>query len=333
MNNNLMKIINDNNVICVMEFGSRLYGTDTPNSDTDYKGIYLPTSEQILLQNIPKSISFNSKSSKDESKKNTKDDVDIELYSLNYFIELCLKGETVGIDMLHCPDNKLVYLNTKNKDIWYYIRENRKEFYTNNLKGFVGYCRKQAYKYGIKGSRISDARKVYDFLYNYGINVDEVATLNDIWDILPGGDHIHFVMAGKNNDEEFYQVCGKKMQKTSKISYCIGMMKSFIDSYGHRALLAKENKGIDWKAVSHAMRYGQQIKELFETGDIIFPLKQREYLKAIKNGELDYLSEVVPKLESLMDEIEILSDNTNLPSKPNRKFWEDFIITYYRELI
>ena len=38
------------------KFGSHLYGLDTPNSDTDYKGIYMPTLSQLLLGTWPKSI-------------------------------------------------------------------------------------------------------------------------------------------------------------------------------------------------------------------------------------------------------------------------------------
>ena len=30
-----------------MKFGSKLYGTDTPLSDTDFKGIYLPTIDEF----------------------------------------------------------------------------------------------------------------------------------------------------------------------------------------------------------------------------------------------------------------------------------------------
>ena len=37
------KIKSENNIIVLMKFGSHLYGTNTENSDTDLKGIYMPT--------------------------------------------------------------------------------------------------------------------------------------------------------------------------------------------------------------------------------------------------------------------------------------------------
>jgi len=38
------------NLICEMVFGSHLYGTATEKSDRDFKGIFLPTAEEILFE-------------------------------------------------------------------------------------------------------------------------------------------------------------------------------------------------------------------------------------------------------------------------------------------
>ena len=46
------------NLIVKMKFGSHLYGTDTENSDVDYKGVFLPSKEDILLGRIQKSYNF-----------------------------------------------------------------------------------------------------------------------------------------------------------------------------------------------------------------------------------------------------------------------------------
>ncbi len=324
MNKHLEELIKDMNIVVVMRFGSQLYGTDNENSDEDYKGIFIPSKSDIFLNKIPKSVSFNSGN---DSSKNSKDDIDIELYSIHYFIELACKGETVSLDMLHCNSENIII----NSQVWGAISCYKKKFYTNNLKGFVGYCRKQAAKYGIKGSRLSDARKVLNFLgimnqRNDFSNYDMYTTMNDVWNKLPKGDHIHFVTGGKkDSQEEFYQVCGKKLQKTSKIIYCMKILEGFIHSYGHRALLAEKNEGIDWKAMSHALRCGYQIKELYKTNGIKFPLKSSKYLLKVKNGEIHY-KKVAMCLEGLMDTIEKLSKEVNLPSKVNRKFWDKWLI-------
>lgn len=40
------------NKIVELEFGSHLYGTSTPNSDRDYKAIYIPEAIDILLGHV-----------------------------------------------------------------------------------------------------------------------------------------------------------------------------------------------------------------------------------------------------------------------------------------
>ncbi len=39
-------------LIVEMRFGSHLYGTATPQSDLDFKAVYLPAARDILLQRV-----------------------------------------------------------------------------------------------------------------------------------------------------------------------------------------------------------------------------------------------------------------------------------------
>ncbi len=97
-------------IIVKMKFGAHLYGTATPDSDMDYKGIFLPTKEELLLGRVPKSPNYST--GKDESR-NTKNDIDIELYALNYFKKLACDGQTVAMDMLHAPENMILQKSKK----------------------------------------------------------------------------------------------------------------------------------------------------------------------------------------------------------------------------
>jgi predicted nucleotidyltransferase len=45
------------NKILEIKFGSALYGTSTPNSDLDLKGIYLPTAKEICLNSYKRTTS------------------------------------------------------------------------------------------------------------------------------------------------------------------------------------------------------------------------------------------------------------------------------------
>ena len=304
------------NILAKIKFGSHLYGTASENSDLDYKGIYMPSLEDILLGRVKKSINLSTNKS---NQKNSKDDVDIEFYSLHYFIHLACEGETVALDMLHAPDNMIV----ETSDIWKILQRNKHQFYTKNLKAFIGYARRQASKYGIKGSRLNDAKKVLEY-FEYCMDFE---TIKKHWDYLPEGEHIFKLSpTDKSNNERLYEVCGRKINENAKISYSREIVKKFYEAYGERARQAANNENIDWKAVSHALRAAFQVKEILLEKTITFPLASAYYLKQVKAGKLDYQTEVAPQLDSLMDEVEELSKSSDLPMKVNRNYWDAFTI-------
>lgn len=177
----------DLNIIVMMKFGSHLYGTATPDSDLDYKGIFLPTRDEILLNRVPQS--FNECTKKGNEARNTSDDVDTEIYSLHYFLKLACEGQTVALDMLHAPKNMLL----QSSWIWESLVYYRTLFYTKNLQAFVGYARRQAAKYGIKGSRLNAVQDVIAFLSKISMSGDghQGYRLCDVWNHLPRGEHIH----------------------------------------------------------------------------------------------------------------------------------------------
>ena len=137
-------------------FGSHLYGTSTENSDQDYKGIYMPTLRDVVNGLYPQQLKYNTGN---DQTKNGPEDIDSEIYCIQKFLQLAFDGETVAIDMLHCPDDMLVVDSLE----WQFLRANRARFYTKNMKAYIGYCRTQAAKYGIKGSRLDDCQKVLSF--------------------------------------------------------------------------------------------------------------------------------------------------------------------------
>lgn len=301
-------------LIVKMQFGSHLYGTNTLDSDVDYKGIFMPSKKQIFLGRIPKS--YNQTTKKNNDRKNTSGDTDTEIYSLHYFIELACQGQTVALDMLHAPQGMILI----SSPVWDSIIEQREKFYTKNLKAFIGYARRQAAKYGIKGSRLNAAGLVLNYLKS----LSEDERLSSFWNKLPQGEHIHFIDKDKNGLRQ-YQIVGKIFQETSRVGYVIPILQHFHDEYGKRAQLAAENKGIDWKAISHALRAAYQTKQLLTENIIVFPLKEASYLLKVKQGQQDYITEVVPILEDLMDEIEKLSEQSGLPAKVNRKYWDRWL--------
>jgi len=112
------------------------------------------------------------------------------------------------------------------------------------------------------------------------------------------------------------------------------VVKKFYKSYGERAKQAEQNLGINWKAVSHALRVAYQTKQILTEKKITYPLKEAIFLKQVKAGKFNYLNLVASLLESLMTEVKTLAEVSTLPVKTDIKFWDNFIIDeiedYYR---
>lgn len=252
--------------------------------------------------------------------RNTKDDVDIEYYSLQYFLRLACQGQTIALDMLHTTKE----CTEVTSDVWEYLQDHRKDFYTRNLKAFIGYAYQQAAKYGLRGSRLGAASEVLDLLKAY----PPEDKLHSVWESLPARAHCHVEPPSPNGIPQ-YSVCGKILQATMSIGYAVSILNEFYDKYGARARMAEKNEGIDGKAVSHAIRAAIQVKSILTDGDIVFPLKDAPYLLKVKQGKLDYSTQVAPVLEELMDEVKALSDKSPLPNEVDTHVWDEWLIRVY----
>lgn len=300
-----------------MLFGSHLYGLNTTSSDKDYKGIYLPEKRELLLGTYAKEYRH---STGNPHGKNTSEDVDTTVIALPTFVKFACEGETFAIDMLHCNEPLVT------SDVWKSLVLNRTKFYSKNLKAFVGYVKRQAAKYGLKGSRLAEIKKVIEYVETQG-------TKGKIGELvgLPEGEHCRWIETDVSEvgRQRFYEVNGRKYQDTLSSQALLDALNKMYDSYGDRAKLAETNNGIDWKAVSHALRAGYQARDIYLNGDFQYPLKETPFILNVKTGQLNYTTEVAPVLESLVEEVDCLSDKSDLPKSVDRNWWDEWLIDVY----
>ncbi|UHS65314.1 thioredoxin [Escherichia phage P896] len=319
-------------------FGSHLYGTSTPESDVDFKEIFVPHPRDILLGTAMNHTNLNTNNT---ATKNTKDDVDHELYSLKYFFKLAADGETVALDMIHTPADLVVKSDLP--DVWKFIQDNRSRFYTTNMKAYLGYVRKQASKYGVKGSRLAALRGVLTIVNQIpeqwvdyqedGSTKQRRTKVEDIKHRLPENEFCEWVFHNheKTGPQTFYTVLGRKYQTTLSLIELKQSLNKLDAEYGERARKAEANEGIDWKALSHAYRAGYQLKEIYQTGDLVYPLKNASVIKAIKAGDMPF-KVVQGLLENTVDEVEVLAiqaAKNGMPAKVDMKFWDKFVEEVY----
>lgn len=310
--------------------GSHLYGTNTPASDMDFKGVHLPSGNAIILQR-PEEVRELGFVSKDGTK-NTADAVDYQSYSLQKFLKMLAVGDTVATEILFAPPEMMVEVDP----LWMEIRADAVNLLNRQARGFVGYCQRQAAKYGIKGSRMAAVKKLVDLLQraenNRGVGGD--ATLGRIEDLLrvfaDGEEHASMENIPSPNGSDLWHIvcCDRKMPMTAAIKEATKVYTKVWENYGERARAAMTNNGIDWKAVSHAVRVARQALELLRTKTITFPRPDAAELLEIKLGKRPY-SEVSPMLEALV--AEVLACESDLPEETDRTHLDALVFVAYRE--
>lgn len=306
-------------------FGSHLYGTNTEDSDIDFKIIYAPTKKQLITGKVKPFSSIHKSNKNDKHDKSDSSIIEEEYITLQQFLNLAMEGQTVAIDILFAPEN---FWRGKISNFWIEeIIPNRELFLSKKLNKFVQYCVKQAAKYGIKGSRINTVKTYIKFFENHK-NETKLINIVDQLKYMSNIDHSYLILNDKPH-ESILKICGKKFLLSVKIKHVLPSLYHFLDTYGKRAEQASKDQGVDKKACSHAFRAAFEVKELVETRNLIFPLKDREFLKDIKTGKLTY-SEFAPMLEDLVDEVEDLVNNSDLPDKPLINF-DKTVLKYYEE--
>lgn len=321
-------------LLYLTKFGSHLYGTDTPDSDTDYKGIFLPSKKSCFLGKMPKSIT---RSTGDPGGKNSKDDVDIQLWSLQYFLELVSKGETNALDLLYSHTNstciEFMQCHSSGVDILDVLVNHHELFDIKDCKAYTGYAIGQAKKYGIKGSRLGVVKRIYNWIVSIkDPGWFEERTLNDLMsNILTNFHHDSYCFEKEINGARALVLCGKCHLANISATEFINRIKKDYEQYGERARQAENNEGIDWKALSHAVRALHQMIELIDTGKIQYPLKTADTIKKIKAGELDFktVEDMISQTLSVVDKMLV---DIEIPiNKKNPNFIKNLILSFYNQ--
>ena len=277
--------------------------------------------------------------------------VDVKIFSLQKFIQLCSKADTNALDLLFSISRRTdieQYMSLDNRpyDHSYSILEqifyNRdKLINTDRLESPITYAFKQATKYGLKGERLKVLEEVLqaarDLIEKYqvqnelnnngtaGAYIPNVKELVKELEPLDGKRLKIDVLDNKGKKEEYLFVCGVQHQFNLDLDKFIKRIEEKINKEytSQRTIDAKD--GNDWKALSHAIRVLLEIKELLDTGNIQFPLKDKDFLLDIKLGkvEREYIDSYFEKeLSNILERVQA----NELSWKYDEEFWTKFIL-------
>lgn len=320
-------------LLYLTEFGSVLYGTNSESSDIDYKGIFLPCQQDMLLGKAAKNIHY---TTGDSHSRNTKDDIDVGLWSLQYFMELIGKGDTNAIDLLFSMYSSH---NEKYFDNQFFSCMTAPDIVPadfidiKNTKSYISYAYAQAKKYGLKGSRLAKLKEIIMYLdHKCPDPIDRIGDyFKDIIDRF-GDESLCFIKTvkiDKNSDEfvDMLYITGKGFDPHIRVKEALSRLHTDYNRYGERAKEAEQNKNIDWKAISHAVRCLFQMIELIDTGMIHYPLKDAEFIKEIKYGKRTWkeCEQIIVDMLKIVDE----KAKTVPANKTFKQLHEDLILTQY----
>ncbi len=318
-------------LVVEMKFGSTVYGTTVPESDVDYKRVFLPSGRDIVMCDAKDQIGGQNKKAKGQ--RNAPGAIDKESWSLKKYLRLLGEGQTNAFDMLFTPEHHYV----QSSYTWRELMKNRDRLIHKGIEGFLGYCKAQAEKYSLKGERVLAVQKAYNILsaFNQSDKLhDDLAK-----EVVYGVSNLRYVSIDTQwnpaigRADQFLMICGKKVNFHNKVRLATELALKIIGDYGDRAHKAADADGMDTKAFYHAVRTAFEAEELLLTGNITFPRPEAPLLLDIRNGKVSY-AEVCSIIEAKTIDVNAAVLKSTLPEKLDYKFIEAFIYTHnLREIL
>jgi predicted nucleotidyltransferase len=308
-------------------FGSTLYGTETPGkSDLDLRGIFLPSRESLALNKAPKSLHF---STGNNERRNLAGDVDIDLWSVQHWLlKLLPAGDTGALDVLFAPAHAACTLY-RHPALDAVFANPLRLMDTGKGRAYAEYSLGQAKKYGIKGSRVGALKAVRTWLQTHCPEPRPGERLGGYLDALAAAcadDRFCSIVTAQS--ERALQLCGKLHMGTVRMPELIRRVEADMRRYGERAEAAERNEGLDFKALSHALRALDQMEELLQTGKIVFPLRSRNELISVKKGEYPW-REVEPRILERLGAVDALRENAPFTGTYDAGFAESCVLACY----
>jgi len=307
---NAEKLVKENKIL-KFRIGSFLYGTNTVNSDEDYAGVFMPEENQVFGFETANFIDLSVKD-KLESGRNSKEAIDVVFYELRKYAKLSLDNNPNVLETLFVNKENLLFANDFGKE----LLDNRHLFLHVGLKHrFLGYAFTQKRKMVIRTENFYALKNTYEYLEE---NFNTVEENKKLLVELPLEKLPFFTVKGDNIQ------CGDlNFQRHFMVKKVKKMLAERLSKVSNRKDLLL-NKGFDTKFGSHLLRLMFEGIELLKTGELIFPLKDRDLILDVKNGKYK-MTDVLKMSEELEKEVESLSNTSKLPSKPRYNEVQDLI--------
>ena len=279
--------------------GSRLYGTDRPESDLDIRGVCFASPNAILGLQGFEQFQPNGETALAWSKSNDfPESNDVTIYGLDKFFSLCLNANPNILELLFVPRRMILYSSW----CWHAILQNREMFLSTKIvHTFAGYAYSQLSRIQRHYKWINDPPDKPD-PYNFGL-----------YDKIGGSSAWVF----KNQKQEY-----EKKQKEW------AHYKTWRENRNPARAKLEDAHGYDTKHAMHLYRLILEATELLKTGHLTLPLQPdtQEFLLSVLRGYIPY-DEVVQMGEEAKDMLMSLEKDSPLPHGADYEGAEELLVS------
>lgn len=302
------------NKILEVRVGSHLFGTDTPDSDLDLFGIFMPCEEIVYGFQKCNEVDL-SVEDKDDTGRNTPDAIDRKFHEYRKFVKLALQNNPNILHVLFADKKNIVFCN----DFGQALLDKAKLFPHKGAHArFIGYAKAQQHKMRIKPENYAKLERGLEVLTN-AADATVMVELKDTYPFEYGGTGKHIRLGDLSIGTSTFVKRARKMveERLSKAS--------------NRAELFTKY-GYDVKFASNLIQLILEGIELMRTGWIEMPLSCSPFILAIKNGEYS-VEQILAMAEDNIRIAREAYEKSTIPAEPRTKEIERFAINQVKEFL
>jgi len=307
-------------ILMLTPFGSRMYGTNTEDSDWDFVAVYMPRLEEIAVGNIPEinSRRYNVDGSIQNtgegiSKPSDKNTIEVTFVSLPFLLDGYLRGIIQNIETMSFiksrHDAKQFDSRFKKGALTIDFLNRFGEAVTAiDLAPMIAFSKKSLESTGKRLLRLQKFKEMMAWMDANRKSISNVhaSMPEDFFNSLAVTHKLPMA-----EDKSHFLVYEKPVNKKSSFDNLYRMLEALTRTYAGRSHAALEN-GFDSKHALHSYRLVLQAKEILLKGYVTYPMTESKILLDIKTGKIEPVV-AIKMAEDLMSEVEgLINSSPNL---------------------
>lgn len=320
-------------LVVAMYAGSQLYGTSTPQSDVDIRGVCMPTMESVI--GMSPFEQFNP--GKEQAKKWSLEKLgveadDVTIYALPKFFGLLMAANPNIVELVFAPEQAILYKTP----LWDEIVANRHLFLSQKVvHTFAGYAyaqlqRIQRHKRWLDNPVEKPNPEDYMGQFVDGTWVWREPTKEEIIELdRVSKEHADFV----DDLDDLYRRAARKKEYEADMREWQHYQTWRKERNPARSKL-EEKYHYDTKHAMHLYRLSIEADQLLMTGEIKLPFSDNivQSLRRVLNGEIEYETVVqfATQIDSVLDKRRHV---TKLPYAPDKKGVEKFLMRILKDFV